>query len=310
MKKASKKVSLGLIVVIALAAFIVLISLALLMSSIVSKPGEMAFTGFGEKIAVIPVKGVIAMEEPSAFEGELGADGIVDALEAAENDVLVSAIVLEINSGGGSVVASRYVNQKVRLIEKPVVAYISEVGASAAYHVASSADIVVADPDSLTGSIGVIAMLPNLSQLLENWGVEMEVMTAGEFKDMSSMYRALKPEEREIMQTILDEAFYRFKSEIKEYRQGKLQEAGFEAVADGRLLSGRQAFEIGMVDELGTKQDALDEAAGLAGIEDYVVEEYGAREIGLFDLLAMSGTSIGQGFVQGLSQPTAPKMQS
>ena len=310
MKKNSKKGSLGLIAAIAVIAFLVLISLALLMSFIIGQPQDLVLTGFGEKIAVIPVKGVIMMEEPGPFEGELSADEIVASLDEAEADFGVGAVILEINSGGGSVVASRYIAQRVRAMDKPVVAFISEAGASAAYHVASSADVIVADPDSLTGSIGVVSAIPNLSQLLQDWGVEMEVVKSGQFKDMGSMFKDLTPEERAILQTILDEAFLRFKSEIKAFRQGRLNEPAFEAVADGRLLSGSQAFDVGLVDQLGTKQDAIETAMELGEIETPVIEEYGVKEIGLLDLLASSGQSFGQGFVSGLSSQPKTSVQS
>ena len=132
------------------------------------------FPGFSQGIAVIPVKGEIMMESGS-FSYEMTAMEIVESIERAEEDPTVGAILLEINSGGGGVVASREIAKKVREARqtKPVVAWISEVGASGAYYVASASDHVVADPDSITGSIGVISVFPNIEGLLEKLGIEI-----------------------------------------------------------------------------------------------------------------------------------------
>lgn len=304
-----KKVSLGLIAIIAVAAFFILISLALMISFLTGS-GDVSLSGFGETIVIIPIKGLITMEQPDPWSGEMSADEIVGLLDEAENDFTVSAVVLEINSGGGGVVASRYIVQKIQSMDKPVIAFISETGASAAYHIASSADVIVADPDSITGSIGVISVLPNISQLIENWGIEMKVMKSGEFKDFGSMYREMTPEEEALLQEILDGAFTRFKTEIKEMRQGKLNPTRFEEIADGRILTGQQAFEIGLVDDLGTKQDAIDNAAELAEIEMPLVEEWTSKEIGLLDLFAQSGSSFGKGFINSFGAQPQTKVQS
>jgi protease-4 len=303
-----KKVSLGLIAIVAMVAFFTLIGLALLISFFTGT-SDVSLGGFGEKIAVIPVKGLITMDQPDPWQGDLGADEIVALLDEAENDFTVSAVVLEINSGGGGVVASRYIAQKIQSMEKPVIAFISETGASAAYHIAASADVIVADHDSITGSIGVISMLPNLSQLIENWGIEMKVVKSGEFKDFGNMYREMTPEEEALLQELIDEAYARFKNEIKEMRAGKLDTFVFEEIADGRILTGQQAFEAGLVDELGTKQDAIDTAAELAEIEMPVIEEWGARQIGLLDLFAQSGSSFGQGLLNSLNAQPQNKIQ-
>jgi protease-4 len=294
-----QKIGWGLIVFLAVLALIVLMGLALLANAFIT-PGM----ALGDKIAVIPIKGEITMEEPSAFEAGLSTTEILEALKKADEDPLTGAIVLEINSPGGSIVASKQINQALQKIKKPKLAYISEEGASAGYYVASAADEIMADADSLTGSLGVIALLPNLQGLMEKLGVKMTVVKEGQFKTMGAWFEDLKPEEKALLQAILKQAFEGFKQDILKNRQGKIDAKKLEGIADGRILSGRQALELGLIDSLGTKQDAIDRAAKLAGIEFPVVEDYARKEVSLLQLLTQAGASFGSGFKQGLTAET------
>lgn len=293
-----KKIGLGLIILLAVVSLVVLVGFALLMSLLIQP--ELGL-GFGNTIAVIPVKGELTMEEPGIWERVLSTEEILEALRTAREDPLTAAIVLEINSPGGSIVAVKQIAQEIKKTDKPVIAYISEIGTSGGYYVAAASDEIMADADSITGSIGVISFFPNIEGLLEKLGAKVSVLKEGKFKAMGSWFEELKPEEKELIQEILKQAFENFKSYVIESRSEKLNTVRFQAIADGRILSGQQALEIGLIDSLGTKQDAIDRAAEIAGIEFPVIEDYSKKEISLFELLAQAGYNFGFGFKEGLT---------
>ncbi len=254
------------------------------------------------QIAVIPVKGEIVSSSDPFFSSPSVRDTI-ELIELAEQDPSVSAVMLEIDSPGGTIVASKELVRAIRRTEKPVVAFISEVGASGAYYAASASDLVVADPDSITGSIGVISVSPNLEGLLEKIGVKMKILKEGEFKDLGSPFKEMSEQEEEILQEILSQAFESFKGDVLEFRKGKLNPKEFEEVADGRILSGRQAKAFGLVDVLGGRGTALKEAAMLAGIEGKPREKELKKKtrFDLFNVFANAGFAFGSGFRHSLS---------
>jgi protease-4 len=232
---------------------------------------------------------------------------IVNALDNAEKDPRVGAVLLEINSGGGTIVAARQITEKIKKVRqsKKVVAWISETGASAAYYIAASSDHIVADQDSITGSIGVVSVLPNLEGLFEKLGIKFTVLTEGKHKDMGSMFSELSEEDEMLIQSILHSSFVRFKQEIIDFRQGKLDLQAFNRVADGRILSGEQALEIGLIDEFGTKAAAINATARLAQIETPRVVDFGKKETSLIDLFSSAGYQLGSSFKQGVTDSRA-----
>jgi len=256
---------------------------------------------FNKKVAVIPIKGEIVMER-SSFSPEFGALAIVEKLEEADADPSVGVIFLDIDSPGGSVVATKQIVYKIRELNKPSVAYIGEAGASGAYYVAAATDYVIADSGSIVGSIGVISIIPNIEKLLENWGVEVEVLTEGKFKGSGSIFESLSEEEKALFLNIMEEVFVEFKEDILEFRQGKLQREKFEEIADGRILSGKQALEAKLVDELLPREQAIEKAARLAGIEGKPsVTTYYKEEPSIFDLFFVGGKAFAEGFKESIS---------
>jgi protease-4 len=154
---------------------------------------------------------------------------------------------------------------KVRRVHgKPVVASMGSLAASGGYYVASAADRIVANPGTITGSIGVIMQIPNVGELLQKIGIRAVVIKSGAYKDLASATRDLTPEERRILQSVLDDVHDQFIQAVAEGR--KLDRGRVEQLADGRIFSGRQAQELGLVDELGGLHDALARAGALAGI--------------------------------------------
>lgn len=236
-----------------------------------SSEGNMPDVG-GEGLAVIRVDGVIA-GTGDYYSGYITPEYFLDMIEMAEDDERVKAIVLRVDSPGGTVAASEEIATYVKECEKPVVVSVGDVGASGAYMISSQADSIWANPGSSVGSIGVIAQIPNVSGLLDMVGVEFQTFTAGEYKDAGSAYRDLTKEEEALIQGEVEEAYDQFIDIVAEGRG--LERAKVEELAIGWTWSGVRAKELGLVDEVGTYRDALEDAAERGGIEgDYEIVTY------------------------------------
>ncbi len=286
-----------------------LISLAVLLSTlVVFSP---SFSLFRNQIAVIPVKGSIESEKLE-FVAELSASEVSQRLMEAKQNPSIAAVLLDIDSPGGSIVATKQIVAAVQDVreEKKVVAWIGDIGTSGAYYVAAACDYIIADEDSLTGSIGVISVVANVQKLLQDWGVEVQVLREGKHKGMGNIFEDLNAEQAALLQEILGNAFEHFKRDVKQFREGRLDLAEFNEKADGRVLSGEQALAIGLIDELGTKQDAVNKAAELAGVEQPTTVDFGQKEISLFELFAGSGYRFGLGLRQGFFEETMPAIKS
>jgi protease-4 len=211
----------------------------------------------GSKVALITVEGVI-----------LDSKEIIEQLEKHRTNPTVKAIVLRINSPGGGVSPSQEIYEELmktrQVNKKPVVASMGSLAASGGYYIASAADVIVANPGSITGSIGVLIQVPNISGLLQKIGVKSMVVKSGEHKDLASPTREMTEAERLILQRLLDDVHDQFIDVVSRTR--KLDRKKVEALADGRIFSGREAQALGLVDQLGNLQDAVDRAASLAGI--------------------------------------------
>jgi protease-4 len=226
--------------------------------------------GLGDAVAIVYVEGPIVTGKP---ESEFSSNGIaysetlVKNLREAQENSSVKAIVLRVDSPGGSVVASREIYDAVmatRAKGKPVVASFGEVAASGGYYISAGADKIYAHPATITGSIGVISVFPNIAGLTEKIGVQMIVIKSGPHKDESYGYRDLSPEERAIWQAMIDEIYGDFVSVVAQGRQ--LDSARVRQLADGRIYTGKQAKDVGLADELGNLDAAVDAAAKLGNI--------------------------------------------
>jgi protease IV len=235
-----------------LAVFFVLAVAASLFSL---RRGSLALGG-GGVVAVIPVEGEIS-----------SSDDFVETLKDLDDRPSIRAVVVRINSPGGAVAPSQEMYGAIRHLaeKKPVVASLGAVAASGGYYVASAADVIVASPGTLTGSIGVILQLANVSSLLDKLGVQATVVKAGQHKDIGSPFRSLTPEEQALLQTMVDEVHTQFIDAVAAGR--KMDQGRARAIADGRIFSGQQAKDLGMVDELGGLEDAVRIAGSRAGIE-------------------------------------------
>ncbi len=226
----------------------------------------------GDTIGVISVEGVITGggQISPFFGATAGSDFVVSQFRKAEKDEAVKALVLRINSPGGSAAASQEIYQAVQQYraktKKPVVASMGDVAASGGYYVAAPCSKVIALPATMTGSIGVIFQTLEYHELMKKIGVRGGALTSGPHKDMGSPFRAITPEERQIFQAMIDDVYDQFVTAVSEGRQ--MDKAKVEKLADGRVYTGRQAKTAGLVDELGTFQDAIHTAAKMAGIKE------------------------------------------
>lgn len=211
----------------------------------------------GGRVAVLPVVGIIESERT-----------FVDRLERFRDDRSVRAFLLEIRSPGGGAAPSQAIYESLRQLresdDRPVVAWIGSVGASGGYYAALPADSIVALPAAITGSIGVIMTWPNANELLRRWGIEFEVVQSGENKDLGGLFNTLEPEEREILQTLIDDTYEQFVDAVVASRP--LARDSILKLADGRVMSGDRAARAGLVDRTGTMQDALAMVGRMAGL--------------------------------------------
>jgi len=211
-----------------------------------------------DRVALVRVEGVI-----------LDSQQTVDELKKFGESPSVKAIVLRIDSPGGGVVPSQEIHDAVARVRntnnKAVVASMGTVAASGGYYIAVATDRILANPGTLTGSIGVIMELANLEGLLKKIGVESVVVKSGRHKDIGSPFRKMNADDRRILQTVMDDVHGQFIEAVAEGRS--LDVGDVRALADGRIFTGRQAKEAKLVDELGTLEDAIKLAAEMAGIE-------------------------------------------
>ncbi|RLB82819.1 MAG: signal peptide peptidase SppA [Deltaproteobacteria bacterium] len=211
---------------------------------------------FGEKVGVIEIKGVIA--DPKA---------IVLQLKKFRKNKDVKAIVLRIDSPGGGVGPSQEIYAEVKKTTplKKVVASMGAIATSGGYYVAAAADHIMANPGTITGSIGVIMEFANVEELFKKIGISAFVVKSGEYKDVGSPLRKMTPKERKLLVDFIDNVHQQFVAAVAEGR--KMSEEQVQAIADGRILSGQQAKKLGLLDSLGNMEDAIALAAKLGGIK-------------------------------------------
>ena len=233
--------------------------------------------GFGsKKIGYVKIEGAIADPQP-----------IVAWLEQLREDDDVAAVIVRINSPGGSVAAAYEILNALKRIQargKPVVVSMGNVAASGGYYIACHADKIVATPGTLTGSIGVIMELPDVSELMDKVGIRVNVIKSSNYKDIGSPFRPMSPDERRLLKDIVDEVYNDFVDLVAEGRN--LPRDSVEKIADGRILTGKQAYEYGLVDTLGDFLTAYNIAKSLANLRGKPpLKRPKRRRVTLLDLL-------------------------
>lgn len=265
-----------------------------LVITVVSQPGKnnaMSARGNGE-VGIIYVEGVIANGRSggTALSDQTVSEDVAAALREAARSPEIKAVVIRLNSPGGTAAAAQEIGAEVdrlRKSGKKVVASMGDTAASGAYWIAAGTDSIVANPGTMTGSIGVIMERYDLQGLYGNIGVGTETFKSGPYKDMGSSSRSTTPEEQAIFQSMIDDIYSQFVDYVAQGRQ--MDVARVRTLADGRVYTGRQAKELGLVDQLGDFHDAVLLAGSLAGIPgEPAVVELGPNNI-FRDLFGITG---------------------
>ncbi|MEK7721958.1 MAG: signal peptide peptidase SppA [Elusimicrobiota bacterium] len=220
-----------------------------------------------DAVAVIPLYGVIS-QGSSSRSWERGSQQIVKRIKTLASRKEVKAIVLDINSPGGTVGAVQEIYSAILKAKaetrKPFIARFGEVSASGGYYVAAACDQIVAHPGTITGSIGVIFSVGNFEGLMKKVGFRSEAIKSGRFKDIGSPSREMTPDERKLLQAMIDDSYEQFVKAVSYGR--KMPVDRVKLLADGRIYTGRQAREAGLVDVIGDLQDAVDKAGEMGGM--------------------------------------------
>jgi len=260
-------------------------------------------------VAVIAIHGPITVMPPGGFgAGGASSEQIVELIQDAEEDATIKAVLFDINSPGGSAVASDEIGQAIKNLSKPTVAVIREIGASGGYWVASAADHVIANRMTITGSIGVISSYLEFADFITRYDVKYRRLVAGKYKDMGTPFKELSEEEQAIFQQLLDNIRAEFVREVAANRDLSYTEVDY--LATGQIYLGKEAKSLGLIDELGGTKEAVEYLeAELDASIDLVTFE---ADRSFFELLA--GTfggqsySVGQGIGDALMTEASPAL--
>ncbi len=304
-----RKLMVAILVMLVLFAVIAIIDVSFRIDKKSSTEVKMKMPQFGPGIAVVRVDGPIEMSSPSGF-GALsrGAESVVKRLDELEKNDEIKGIVLRINSPGGTVGATQEIYQKLWKLRKKnivIVASMGDVAASGGYYIASACNHIMANYGTITGSIGVITYSPNLKKLFDKYGIGMNVIKSGKHKDILSSHRDVTPEERKLLQELIDSSYNRF---IKDVALGRnMNESEIIPVADGRIMDGETALEHGLIDAIGTFEDSIYKAKELAGLDENapVYEEVSSPLDNVMNLLGNYFRG-GKTSIDGMVYPAKP----
>lgn len=285
-----------------LKVIIILVILSFVISIFLSLFIDDDFESFDANVAIIEISGPIIVQKNGGFlsEDTTSSDEIRRLIKRADKNSNIKAIIFEINSPGGSAVASDEIGREIKKINKTTVAWIREIGTSGAYWVASSTDHIVANRMSITGSIGVIASYLGFSGFIDEHNITYNRLVSGRYKDIGSPFKDMTPEERVLFQKSLDLIHDEFVKEIAENRNLKIKDV--EKIATGLFYIGVEAKELGLVDELGSRDEVINYLENQIGEEVDLVRY--KKERSIFDALSLIMSEkfffIGQGIGSSL----------
>jgi len=242
------------------------------------------------KIAVIYASGQIDMGEGNAQT--IGSEGLSKSIRKARLDSNIKAIVLRVNSPGGSALASEVIWREMILAKKtkPVIVSMGDVAASGGYYISAPADKIFASPVTITGSIGVFGILMNSKKLIEKLGLSTDVVNTNQHSDIGNIYRAMSEDEYSVIQNGVEDIYDTFLQHVAEGRKKKKED--IDAIGQGRVWSGKSAIEIGLIDEFGGLNKAIEAAKEMAKLTEYRIVEY-PKEKSIFDeILKNMGTNV------------------
>ncbi|MGV8161730.1 MAG: signal peptide peptidase SppA [Candidatus Nanoarchaeia archaeon] len=284
------------VIIVVLIILFIISAFSALIIGLFSSDGELS----SGNTVIIPITGVISSEEDNSLfgGGSVSSRSIVQQIRQAEEDENINAVIFEINSPGGSPVASHEIAKAIKNMTKPNVAFVREVGASGAYWAASSSDYIIADELSVVGSVGVLSSYLNFYELIDRYNITYERLVAGEYKDIESNYRAMTPEERRIIQFKLEMMQEFFLDDVSNSRNLTRKERA--EISSAMYYIGLEAKEINLIDEFGGEEEAkiyLQNRLGIV-IEPYRID----KSRGFFDMLTSASAEHGFQVGKGLGQ--------
>ena len=259
----NRKILVSILAMLVLSSVIAIVDIGITMKRSEDRPSlSLKTPGFGPGIGVVRITGGIEMSASgNAFGMENGAEGVVNRLDQLSRDDRIKAVIIRINSPGGTVAATQEIYQKIWKIRKkgiPIIASMGDIAASGGYYIASACTHIMANHGTITGSIGIIAMSPNVRRLFEKLGISMNVIKSGKYKDTLAAYRDLSGEERELIQEMIDSSYKKFLRDVALGRA--MNQSDIEPYADGRVFNGSAALKYKLIDSIGTFEDALAKA--------------------------------------------------
>jgi len=260
----SKRHPLRHALLVTVLAVLLFVGLSFAVLSLTS-PGS--FLGLGDKVGVVEIKGLISESRPTLKQ-----------LERYQKDKSIKAVVVRINSPGGAVGPAQEILRELEKLrkEKKVVASLGTVAASGGYYIACGADLIMANPGTATGSIGVIMQFANVEALTKKLGLDFFNLKAGRYKDVGTPFRQMTKEEKEYLQHLVDNIYQQFLQDVAKNRKLPLEKV--KVLAEGKVYTGEEAKAAGLVDELGNLPDAIERAGRLAGIKGKVEAVYPEKE--------------------------------
>jgi len=266
-------------ILIAVLAVLFLVGATVLASQFLGKGAIMTWGTSQEKVGVVEIKGIISDSRTTLKQ-----------LDDFRDDASIKAIVLRINSPGGAVGPSQEILREVEKIrsKKKVVASLGTLAASGGYYIACGADLIMANKGTATGSIGVIMEFTNVEGLTKKIGLDFFILKSGRYKDVGSPFRPMTPEEKEYMQHLLDNIYQQFLSDVARNRKIPLEK--LRPLAEGRIYTGEEARQLGLVDVFGNLEDAIEKAGRLGGIRGKVEAAYPPKESTLLRYLVGEDT--------------------
>ena len=262
----NRKILISILAMLVFSAVIAIIDIGMKIPEKDKKSGGVRSLQFGPGIALVRIEGSIDFARSSSTFGfPSGAEAIIKKLDDIEKDSNIKGVIIRINSPGGTVAATQEIYQKIWKLRKkniPIVASMGEIAASGGYYTASACNYIFANHGTITGSIGVIAMSPNIKRLMEKLGISLNVIKSGKYKDIFSSTRDITDAESALLQEMIDSSYRKFLKDISLGRNMSITD--IEPYADGRIMSGETALKHKFVDALGTYEEALDKAKELA----------------------------------------------
>ncbi len=266
----NRKILISILILMLFSSVLAIINIGLTVNKTEEKHISVKLPSMGKGVGIVRLEGPIQFGVKTNPFGLLGgAEAIIKRLNELSSDSRIKAIVLRINSPGGSVAATQEIFQKILKVRKDnivIIASMGDVAASGGYYAAAACNHITANHGTITGSIGVIAYSPNLKQLFDKFGITMNVIKSGKYKDILSSHRDMTPAERQLIQDMIDSSYKKFIADVALGRN--MAQSAIEPYADGRVMNGETALKAGLIDSVGTFEDAISTAKKMAELPD------------------------------------------